>query len=403
MSQVKIRAGMPAAGPLGAMPGWLPFLLGFISAVGPLSTDMYLPGLPAIEASFHAPVGSAQITLAAWMAGLAVGQITQGTLSDRFGRRRPILGGLLLYTLASAGCALATGMTMLSFWRVLAAFGGSAGMVIPRAVVRDVATGNKAARMMSQLMLVMGVAPILAPALGGAMIGLTGWRGIFWFETGYGVLASALLFWVLPETWPAEKRVSHSVMGQLRRWRMILVERGFYSHSMVAGAQAMAVFTYLGGSPLAYQHIFGLSPMETGLLFGVNAVAFIAATQINGLLVGRVGSSRMLRIAAVMFTFGGLALAGVCIWGGGFWAFSITILVTLAATGLMSPNAPVGALARHAPQAGSASALLGSLQYGTGAAGSALVTLLADGTMRPMGELMLVAVGLALTAEWLRR
>jgi DHA1 family bicyclomycin/chloramphenicol resistance-like MFS transporter len=167
------------------MPGWLPLLLGFLTAVGPLSTDMYLPAFPAIEAELGTRWGGVEGTLAAWFVGLAAGQMVQGTLADRLGRRPPLIAGTALYALASAGCALAPDMASLSIWRCAAAFGGAASAVIPRAVVRDLADGLAAARLMSRLMLVMGAAPVLAPSLGGLLLGAGGWRSIFWAAAAY--------------------------------------------------------------------------------------------------------------------------------------------------------------------------------------------------------------------------
>ena len=169
-------------------PSWLPLLLGFLSATGPIATDMYLPAFPAIESSLHIPLGSAQWTLATWFIGLAIGQITQGSLADRFGRRAPLISATALFTLANVGCALSTDLVTLSFMRFLAAIGGSASMVIPRAIVRDLAEGHAAAKLMSRLILVSGVAPILAPTLGGFLLKIADWHFIFWFTVLYGTL-----------------------------------------------------------------------------------------------------------------------------------------------------------------------------------------------------------------------
>ncbi|MDQ2803320.1 MAG: MFS transporter, partial [Pseudomonadota bacterium] len=188
------------------IPFWLPLLLGFLTAVGPASTDMYLPAFPAIEASLHGPVGSAEYSLAAWFAGLAVGQIAPGTLADRFGRRRPLIGATAVYTLTCAACALAPNILFLSAFRFVSAIAASAGMVIPRAVVRDLADGHAAAVLMSRLMLVMGAAPILAPSIGGAVLAFATWRWIFWIMTAYGAASLALVSWRLPDTLPSERR-----------------------------------------------------------------------------------------------------------------------------------------------------------------------------------------------------
>ena len=385
------------------VPKWLPLLLGFLSAVGPLATDMYLPGLPAIEAEFGTAAGASQITLAAWLLGLGVGQVMQGTLSDRFGRRWPLLLGMGLFTVSSVACALASGMATLAVWRVVGAIGGSAGMVIPRAVVRDHVSGNRAARMMSQQMLVMGAAPILAPSLGGLLIDVTGWRGIFWFQAGFGVVAIMLTALALPESLAPEQRMRVDLAGLLRRWGNILVEPVFAAHALIAGAVALAVFAYLGGVPGIYQHRFGMPPVQSGEMFGSNALAFIIATQINGLLAVRVGSPRLLSYGAIGFALAGFVVALFCFgFIDGFWALTVPLTTMLAATGFMAPNTAVGALTCHATQAGSASALLGTVQYGLGAIGGALVAMLAGAGTVPMGAVILAASVLAILAAWMR-
>jgi MFS transporter, DHA1 family, multidrug resistance protein len=381
---------------------WLPALLGYISAVGPLATDMYLPGLPTIEAEFHAIPGSSQITLAAWLLGLAIGQVLQGTLSDRFGRRAPLLVAMGLYLVATAGCALAPNLAVLATWRIFAAIGGSAGMVIPRAIVRDYVTGNAAARMMSQQMLVMGVAPILAPTLGGLLIGITGWRGIFWFQFGFGVLAMVLIWAFLPESLPLDRRVRTDLVGLLTRWTGIVTERGFLTHTVIAGATAIAVFSYLGGAPVLFR-IYGLTPVLVGVMFGVNGLSFIIATQVNGALAHRVGGVRLMGFGVVAFAVGAALVTIACFSGlFGFVGLSVALVMMLASTGFMMPNAPVGALLRHAQHAGSASALMGTLQYTMGAASGVVVTAIADSTGRPLGIMAALAGVIALVAAWLR-
>ena len=211
---VSLRCRKTAAMPF---PSWLPALLGLLTAVGPISTDMYLPAFPAIEAALGGRPGTAQVTLATWFLGLAVGQVTQGSLADRFGRRAPLIAGTALYTLASAGCAVAPDLATLSTMRFLAALGGSASMVIPRAIVRDLADGHAAARLMSRLMLVMGVAPILAPTAGGLVLATLGWQAIFWLATLYGVACLLLVWRLLPETLPPTGRARLGAAEMLAR------------------------------------------------------------------------------------------------------------------------------------------------------------------------------------------
>ena len=384
-------------------PAWLPPLLGFLIAVGPVSTDMYLPAFPAIEASFGGHPGSAQITLATWFAGLAIGQVTQGTLADRFGRRAPLILGTALYTLASAGCALAPDLTTLAVMRFVAALGGSASMVIPRAIVRDLADGHAAARVMSRLMLVMGVAPILAPSLGGLVLGVADWHVIFWIATLYGVLCCALVWFALPETLPPRGRIRLGPVALVGRWRMVLTERSFLSHALIMAGVSFAMFAYLGGSPDVFIAQFHLTPGRYGALFGACAAGFILASQVNPMLLPRLGASRLLRAgtAVALAATLGLTLLAVLRFGP-WWAFAALVWLNMASGGFTNPNATVGALSRHAAHAGAASALMGTMQYTLGAVSGLLVGVLADGTARPMAGLMLFGAAVAATADRFR-
>jgi DHA1 family bicyclomycin/chloramphenicol resistance-like MFS transporter len=389
----------------GAMPFpvWLPLLLGFLIAVGPMSTDMYLPAFPAIEASLGGRPGTAQVTLATWFAGLAVGQIMQGTLADRFGRRAPLIAGTAVYTLASAGCALAPDLPTLATMRFLAAFGGSAGMVIPRAIVRDLADGHQAARVMSRLMLVMGVAPILAPSLGGLVLGVADWHAIFWIAALYGAICCAAAWLVLPETLPPRARIRLGPLAMARRYAAVLRERSFITHALILGGTSFATFAYLGGSPDVFIAQFHLAPGQYGALFGACAAGFIAASQINPALLPRLGAGRLMRAGAGVAVAATAALLGLAFMGGGaWWVFGAFVWLNAASNGFTNPNATVGALSRHGAQAGSASALMGTMQYVLGAASGLLVGLLADGTARPMAALMLLGAAVAAMADRLR-
>ncbi len=378
-------------------PPWLPALLGFLTAVGPISTDMYLPAFPAIEASLGGHPGTAQITLAAWFLGLAFGQITQGTLSDRFGRRGPLILGTAIYTVASAGCALAPDLLTLSLMRMLAAFGGSASMVIPRAIVRDLADGHAAARMMSRLMLVMGVAPILAPTLGGFVMDHADWHAIFWIAAAYGGICGVVVWRVLPETLPEVHRVQLGPAAQLSRYSGIIRERGFITHALIGGLALFGLFAYLGGAPDVFIAQYHLSPATFGMMFGLAAFGFIVASQINPKLVQRFGPSRVMRSAVAVYAVATLFLVVVAFIGTSHWyLIALPILVSMISMGFTTPNATVGALSRHAAHAGSASALMGTIQFCLGAASGLLVGIASDGTARPMGILMLLgALGAA--------
>jgi MFS transporter, DHA1 family, multidrug resistance protein len=382
---------------------WLPLLLGFLTAVGPVSTDMYLPAFPAIEASFGAPTGTAQMTLASWFAGLAFGQITQGSLSDRFGRRGPLLIGTILYTLASAACALAPGILWLTVFRVVAAVGGSASMVIPRAVVRDLADGHAAARLMSRLILVMGVAPILAPTLGGAVLGFAGWRTIFWICAGYGAVCSLLVFFLLPDTMPKDHRLRLGAVDLIRRYAAIACERSFITHALQGGFCMFGLFAYLAGSPGVFIELFHLPPARYGMVFGSCAAAYILAAQVNAAILPRFGSFAVLRASVWGSLIATGALILVAFFGrGGVLAVILPIFVNMSCMGFILPNATVGALSRHPRNAASASALMGTIGFVLGALSGALAGVLSDGTARPMAVLMFAGALGAVVADLLR-
>lgn len=379
-------------------PSWLPWLLGLLTAIGPASVDMYLPAFPAIEASLGAAPGGAQLTLASYFAGLAVGQITQGTVSDRFGRRTPIMVGMMIYALASVGAALSPSIFWLSLFRAVSAFGAAAGMVIPRAVVRDIATGQPAAVMMSQLTLVLGVAPILAPSLGGAILAFADWRWIFWILAAYAVMCGVLVWRLVPDTLPPERRIRLHPGEQLRRYGGILRERTFLSYGAMACFGSFAFFAYLAGSSPVFIRGFDLSPSQFALIFGLCSIGLIANSQVNARILPRYGISRILRTVARLHLCATLTLAVVAF--AGLHDLLLVLLPTFVAVscmGFLNPNTVVGALTHHARHAGSASALMGTAQFMLGAVGGLTVGIFTDGTPRGMAALMLAgSIGLVI-------
>jgi MFS transporter, DHA1 family, multidrug resistance protein len=379
-------------------PAWLPLLLGFLTAVGPSTTDMYLPAFPAIEASFGSPPGSAQLTLAAWFAGLAVGQMTQGTLSDRFGRKRPLMIATAIYTVACLGCALSPSIEWLAGFRALAAIGASAGMVIPRAMVRDLAEGHAAAVLLSRLSLVMGAAPILAPTVGSAVLAFANWRGIFWILTAYGAVCWLLVVVLLPDTLPAANRIQLRLGEQLARYRSILSERGFLTHAAMGAFATFAFFAYLGGSSPVFIQGFGLTPAAYAVIFGANSFGLICCAQLNPLLLRRFGHVAVLRGVARVHLCATATLTAVALAGLHRLPLVIApLIVAISCMGMLNPNTIVGALARHQQHAGSASSVMGTGQYLLGAVSGLLVGLATDGTPRGMALLMLVgSIGMAL-------
>jgi DHA1 family bicyclomycin/chloramphenicol resistance-like MFS transporter len=356
---------------------------------------MYLPAFPAIEASFGGQHGAAQVTLAAWFAGLAVGQVTQGTLADRYGRRLPLIVGTAFYALATMGCALSSDLSTLSIMRFVSAFGGSASMVITRAIVRDLADGHAAAKLMSKLILVMGVAPILAPSLGGFILIYSGWQGIFWFCAGFGLLSFLGVMFLLPETLPETGRVRLGFGGQMSRYASIVAERGFITHALMGGFAMFGMFAFLAGSPPVFIEHFHLSPQTYGLLFGCSAAGFILASQINPRILPLLGADRVLTWSVRTFLIATVVLTVMAFgqWLGVlpdlWWLIGLPIAISMATQGFTMPNATVGALSRHAAHAGSASALLGTLQFSLAATSGLLAGMFSDGTARPMALLML--------------
>jgi DHA1 family bicyclomycin/chloramphenicol resistance-like MFS transporter len=385
------------------IPAWLPRLLGFFIAVGPAATDMYLPAFPAVEATFGTAPGTAQLTLAAWFAGLAVGQITQGTLSDRFGRRRPLIVGTAIFALATLGCALTPSLGWLAVFRAIAAFGASSGMVIARAMVRDLVSGHHAAIMMSRLMLVMGVAPILAPTVGSLVLSFAHWRVIFAILAVYGATCSFLAWKVLPETLLPERRVSLGFRAQIDRYALIVRERTFITHAAMGGCSGFSMFAYLAGSAPVFIEGFGLTPAGFAAIFGLCSCGLIAGSQINARLLPRVGLSRMLTIVSRVALAGTTTLT-ILAFSGVHVLPSIVapLVVVLGCQGFSNGNASVGALQRHGAHAGSASALMGLFQFSLGASSGLLVGLLTDGTPRGMAALMFLGTLGAVIADRLR-
>jgi DHA1 family bicyclomycin/chloramphenicol resistance-like MFS transporter len=377
----------------------LPILLGFLIAVGPVSTDMYLPAFPVLARQFHNSAAP-QYSLAAYFVGLAVGQMTQGALSDRLGRRLPLLVGLIIYTLTSIGCAVSWNVESLAVFRFLAALGCSAGLVIPRAMVRDLADGPAAAKMFSQLMLVMGVAPIVAPMLGALTIAFTSWRVIFLAASVYGVLAVAVIWYLLPDTLPVERRTRIGVIPVIIRYGAIFRERAFLTHALIGAFTSACLFAYLSATPQIFIGHYGWRTGAYALLFGVNSFAYIGYNQLNPGLVQRFGIAPVISFASAVLLATCLGLVVLAWHPLGPLALAGALLLSEAGFGFLLPCAVVGALSRHQAHAGSASALMGTLQYTGGAIAGLSMGVLADGSARPMATAMLLcAVGTVLAAS----
>lgn len=380
-------------------PARLAVVLGILTAFGPLSIDMYLPALPTIADDFGVATARVQTTLALFFIGLAAGQFVYGPLADRIGRRRPLLFGCGLYTLASLGCLVAPSIEALSGLRLLQALGGCAGMVIARSVVRDCFDAQESARMFSLLMLVMGLAPITAPLIGGQLLIFFGWRSIFWLLAGFGLLCLLLVSMALPETLPPERRIRAGLGRTLATYRDLLADRPFVGFALTTGLSGAAMFTYITGSPFVVIELYGVTPQAYGWIFGANAFGLILASQLNRWLLGRYKSGTILSVALLAVAVASLALVGIAAGGSGsLAALLVPLFICIAGYGIVSPNAAAAALGPHGQVAGSASALLGGLQFAVGTAASTLVSLLHNGSALPMAGVIAACCLGALTS-----
>lgn len=388
--------GLPAASTTTARRAGIlvTLVLGGLTALPPLSMDMYLPALPEVTGALHAPAATVQLTLTACLTGMALGQLVVGPMSDRWGRRTPLLLGMIVYVFATAICAVAPTAELLIGFRLLQGLAGAAGIVISRAVVRDLYDGDEMARFFSTLMLISGVAPVIAPVIGGQVLQFTDWRGIFVVLTLVGVLLTLVVWKWLHETLPPERRHTGGVSDALRTMRGLLADRVFTGY-MIAGSLAFAaLFAYVSASPFVVQEIYGASPQTFSLLFGINSIGLITVGQINGkLLVGRVSLDKALGFGLAVISVAATALLLMTsgVFGEvGLLPVAAGLFVLMSAMGLAMPNTNTQALMRTKHAAGSASALLGTSQFLIGAIASPLVGIAGEQTAVPMAVVQVV-------------
>jgi DHA1 family bicyclomycin/chloramphenicol resistance-like MFS transporter len=352
---------------------------------------MFLPAIPTIATALQAAPGTIELTISSYLAGFSLGQLVWGPIGDRYGRRGPIVAGLLLFIAGSAGCALSGSALALIGWRVMQALGACASVVLARAMVRDLHAGPRAAQMMSTLMAIMAVAPLLGPLAGGWILAVAGWRAIFGTLVAIGLLTLAALF-TLDETLPPAHRSTEPLQRAFTEYGQLLLDRRLLAYAGAGGFFFFGTFGYIAASPFAYITVHHVPPQFYGLLFGAGIVGIMVTSTLNARFVALLGSDRLLlrgswvaAIAAVI-----MAVASRTGWGG-LAGLAVPMFAFVAATGLIAANAVAGALADYPKQAGAVSALFGAIQYGGGIAGSAAVGVLADGTAWPMG--LVVAVG----------
>lgn len=367
----------------------LVLLLGSLTAFGPLSIDMYLPAFPSMAKSLGVPQGQIELSLASFFIGMAFGQLVYGPLTDRYGRKKPLYVGLTLYTLASIACALAADSHTLIFFRLLQALGACAGTVVSRAMVRDLFDHRESAQVFSLLMLVMGVAPIVAPLVGGYMLLHFDWRAIFWALAAISAIIFALVAVYLPETRSPDETV------QLRRsfhtYFDILKHRQFMGYTMMAGFMQAALFAYITGSSFIFIEFYGISPQHFGWVFGANAFGLIMAAQVNAWLL-RKGHhpDTLIRYALYALASFGLLLALAAFMHAPLWGLYPPLFGFLTVSGMIFPNAGAGALEHQKHRAGAAAALGGMLQFCLSAMAAGLVSLMHAETPRPMAAVVAV-------------
>lgn len=382
-----------------ATPWKLVLLLGALTAFAPMSIDMYLSSLPAIGRALHAGPDQTQATLAAFFAGMAIGQFIYGPVSDRLGRRAPILFGVGLYLLASAACALAPSIELLIGARFVQALGGCAGAVVARAVVRDHFDHTEAARVLSLMTLIMGLAPILAPQLGGLVQAVAGWRGVFWVLTAFGALIFAWVAITLVESRSSETEAQARSENPLLAFRALLRQRRLVGYGLAGTLNGAVLFTYISSAPELIMGAYGHSPLAFNILFAMNAVGIIGASQVNRRLLRRLSPDTVLSRASVASLIAAVLLVLAAWTGvGGQWTVLPLLFAALSTYGLMAGNTMAGALSVDATRAGSTSALMGAASFGAGALAAWVGGLLHDGTAKPVAAVMFVClVGSALS------
>ncbi|WP_212945892.1 Bcr/CflA family multidrug efflux MFS transporter [Heyndrickxia oleronia] len=363
---------------------WIAFVLGALSAFGPLSIDMYLPALPKLTEELHTNTSVAQLSLTACLIGLALGQLLVGPLSDVRGRKKPLLIALILYSVASILCAYSTSIWMLIFLRFIQGATGAAGIVISRASVRDMYSGTELTKFFALLMLVNGAAPILAPIAGGQLLHFVTWRGVFFVLFVIGILMWLAVSFGLKETLPRERRSPGGLKQTFSTFHLIITDRQFMGYAFSQGLVSAAMFGYISGSPFVLQDIFGVSPQMFSVIFAINGVGIIIASQLTGRLAGRVSELKLFIIGISLCAIGGVILLLVVLLDAGLYAVIPSLFIVVSSVGMVGTTSFSLAMQNQSETAGSASAILGLLPFILGAIVAPLVGLGGSHTAVPM-------------------
>jgi len=390
------------AAPSDKVPWGLVILLGSMTAFGPMAIDMYLPSLPTIGASLHATAAQTQATMGAFLSGMAIGQFFYGPASDRIGRKAPVLLGAGVFAVASVVCANATSIEMLLGARFLQALGACSGAVVARAIVRDLFNHTETARMLSLLTLVMGLAPILAPLLGGFLLTIGGWQANFLVQMAFGLAVGAATLFQLKESRSEATAIQAKAENPFQAYGILIRQRRLIGYTLAGALNGAALFTYVSSSPELLIKTFGISPQMFGWAFGLNAVGIIGGGQVNRYVLRTLTPDQVLRAASLSAALVAIALALAAFAGLGAVYILPLLFLLLSSFGFMQGNTMAGALNVDPLRAGSISALMGGVSFASGALASTAAGIFHDGTARPMALTILVAVlGSALTLRLL--
>ncbi len=369
---------------------WFLFVLAVLLGFASISTDLFLPALPTMQVALGAEDGTLELAISGYLLGFGFGQLFWGPVSDRFGRRWPVFAGVIVFVIGSAGCGLASDGSQLIAWRIVQALGASAGVALARAMIRDLYARDQAAKILSTLMTVMAIAPLIGPLIGAQILAALSWQAIFWVLVAIGT-ATAIAILTLPETLGADDRHQESVTATVLGYRDILANRVLLGYAAAIGFYYVGIFANIAAGAFAYISYYGLSPIQYGLIFASGVFGLMIANIINARMVTRLGSDRMLFLGAAGAAVFGVALAVSALTGiGGVWGLIISQFLFSSMNGLILANGVAGALSSVSKRTGSASAVVGAIQYGSGMIGSALAGLFANGTPVPMGVLMAI-------------